>query len=84
MSYMVILVIGLFIGWLVAAMLELDEGVFANMALGAIGATIGSLVPRLFMGQHGSLVYMVWSVLGAFCLTGVARIITSPNKNSGL
>jgi uncharacterized membrane protein YeaQ/YmgE (transglycosylase-associated protein family) len=86
-SIIAILFIGAFIGWLVAAVLEFDEGIFAHMLLGAMGAFLGSLVPQLTSDRAMlALTWgtIAWCVIGALFVTGIATAVTPTNKNSGV
>jgi uncharacterized membrane protein YeaQ/YmgE (transglycosylase-associated protein family) len=87
MSILSILFIGMFIGWLVAAVLGFDEGIFMHMLLGALGAVLGSLLSKA-IGHTNALSVLTWGTLlwcafSALFVTAIASIITHPNSNSG-
>jgi len=51
----VCVIVGLFIGWLSAAIDDIDEGIFARMGVGALGAILGlALVTMFFDGEAAS------------------------------
>jgi len=85
-SFVAVILIGLFVGWLVAAFLEFDEGMFAHMGLGAIGALIGAFVEHFLERDMAMIQFewdtILWCVLGALFLTGIAGLTRNPNKNS--
>jgi uncharacterized membrane protein YeaQ/YmgE (transglycosylase-associated protein family) len=49
MSLLLYVAIGLFIGWISAAVAEVDEGIFARMGIGVLGAFLGVALSTLFI-----------------------------------
>ena len=69
--------IGAFIGWLAAAIEEVDEGVFARIGIGMVGAMVGVLIAALF-DVNSTMTNFSWtgvlfSVVGAVLLVGVVN-----------
>ncbi len=89
MGVLIFVAIGLFIGWLVAAILEFDEGIFAHMGLGAIGALFGAflvviLSHHLYSMTSPSDDCMLWSAFSSLLIASIGGIIISQYRNSGI
>jgi uncharacterized membrane protein YeaQ/YmgE (transglycosylase-associated protein family) len=86
-SILAILFIGALVGWLMAAILEFDEGIFAHMLIGVLGSFLGSLAPQ-YMGHEAMFALtwgtVLWCLIGALLVAGIASAITYPNRNSGV
>jgi len=81
----VLILLGMFVGWLVAAWLEFDKGIFAHMGFGAMGAVAGVAILNIFTTPVDivPMIVILWSLSGALLAAGVAGILLSPNKNNG-
>lgn len=64
MGLIISLIIGGFIGWLAAKVAGRDEGVIGSVAIGLIGAVIGSVVSAAVSGMNQS--YLTFSWVGIF------------------
>lgn len=86
MSFVVVILIGLFVGWVVAAYLELDEGIFSHMGLGAVGALIGAFLEHVIERDPGLIQFesdtIFWCAVGALFVTGIIGLALNTNKNS--
>jgi len=79
MSLLAALIIGGIIGWIGARLVGRDEGVLASVAIGIVGAIIGSFLAQLF--GSGSQSYFAFSWAG-FVWTLIGAIIFSAILNS--
>ena len=69
--------IGLTAGWLAGVVMSGDGlGVFADIALGLVGAIVGGLVASIFIGgEAGFWTSLLISLIGACMVIGIARIL---------
>ncbi len=85
MGLVICLVVGMFAGWLVAAIQEVDEGILARMGIGLLGGLIGNLsvgvIDNAAMAgmTDFSWISALFSVVGAFMLLGLASKSSSIN-----
>jgi len=76
MSIIVFLIIGGIIGWLAARVMGRDEGVFASVIIGIIGAFIGSWIARAIGTTTNTYLAfswsgVLWSFIGAIVLVAI-------------
>ena len=69
---------GAFVGWLAAAIEEVDEGVLARMGLGVLGAMLGGTLLAV-VGGSTAFTQATWAgvivaVVGAALLLGVVNL----------
>lgn len=75
MGLLLLVLLGGFIGWLAAAIKEVDEGIFIRIGLGMAGALI-AVIAWYLVGQSASLhnitrVNLLVSTLGAVILVSI-------------
>lgn len=79
MSIIVTLILGAIVGWLGARLMGRDEGLFASIIIGIVGAFIGSAVASLFGSSTGYLelswASFVWSLIGAVILSALLNMV---------
>lgn len=83
MGLVIGMVLGAFIGWLLAAVEELDEGILARLGVGLLGGVIGSFAAGML--AHESVWKLGWlsvvfSIAGAITLLVIARGTASYNS----
>lgn len=83
MGFLIMIVLGALIGWLASLVTNRDEeqGVLANIAVGIIGAFIGSFVSNALSGRDRSaLVFdfgsLFWAFIGAVLLCVLLNLVT--------
>lgn len=86
MSLIGMLLLGAFVGWLAAAILGRDEGIFASMLIGIVGSILGGLVSILFTGSDRSALAfnwggLFWSFIGAVILVAILNVVRSPHHH---
>ena len=70
------IIIGGLAGWIASGLMKTDTGLFLNIVLGIIGATIASfLFGILGISFGGWIGYLIAGVLGASILIGVIRAV---------
>lgn len=69
--------VGLMAGWLAGAVMSgRGPGVFADIALGVVGAIVGGLVASFFVaGEIGFWASLLVSLIGACMAIAIARIL---------
>jgi uncharacterized membrane protein YeaQ/YmgE (transglycosylase-associated protein family) len=74
-SWLIYVSIGLCIGWLSAAIAEVDAGIFARMGVGALGAAFGVTLSAMFVDgaamDHISLLSVILAVVCSVLLTNM-------------
>jgi uncharacterized membrane protein YeaQ/YmgE (transglycosylase-associated protein family) len=75
------MVAGIFTGWLVAAVQEVDEGVLSRMGVGLLGGLAGGITASVFSNSatmgHITLIGVVCSIVGALILLGLTSRLAS-------
>jgi uncharacterized membrane protein YeaQ/YmgE (transglycosylase-associated protein family) len=75
MGLILFALVGAFIGWLAAAIEEVDEGVLARIGVGAVGAIIGICAISILSDTQSvtkiSWLGIVISIIGAVILLGI-------------
>ncbi|HET6925045.1 MAG TPA: GlsB/YeaQ/YmgE family stress response membrane protein [Candidatus Saccharimonadales bacterium] len=74
------LILGAIVGWLAAAIMGRDEGIFASIVIGVVGSIIGGLLSMLFTGgNHAALAFtwggLLWSLVGAIILVAILNAV---------
>lgn len=87
MSLVVVLVLGGFVGWIAAAITEKEEGIFASIIIGMVGATLGGLTAALFTsGDHAMMESswgdLFWSFVGAALLVAIVNIVRGARRDN--
>jgi len=88
MGLIVCVLVGIFVGWLVAALQQVDEGMLSRMGMGAIGGLLGG-VAMVFILENGdamrdiSLPAIAASILGALLLLGIFSSIHGYDIRTG-
>jgi len=86
MGLLVCMLLGMFTGWVVAALKEVDEGIFAKMGLGLIGGLLGGVVASLFSDSaamgHVTLLGSIAGIVGAFALLGITSRLAGSTDSS--
>jgi uncharacterized membrane protein YeaQ/YmgE (transglycosylase-associated protein family) len=87
MGLFLIILLGLFVGWLVAAVLELDEGILASMALGVAGALAGGVLLQLTGKDPASMLSLNWggllcATVGAFIAASATEVVMRTRRHS--
>jgi uncharacterized membrane protein YeaQ/YmgE (transglycosylase-associated protein family) len=83
MSLFALIFLGAFIGWIVAATFERDEGMFNSMLLGIVGAIIGGVIAT-FVTSSGHQLLMLqwnaifWAAIGAVVLSLLVNTARKP------
>lgn len=79
MSIIITLILGAVVGWLGARLMGRDEGLFASVAIGIVGAFIGSFIASLFGSNSGYLdlswASFAWSLIGAVILSALLNMV---------
>lgn len=89
MGLIVCMILGIVTGWLVGAIQEVDEGMFARMGIGMLGGIIGNLVAGLISKSAlSSMINITWlnavlSIVGAFVFLGVAQKASLNDSRDG-
>ena len=83
------IIIGVVAGWLTGKLMKgSGYGFFMDMIVGLIGALIGGFVStRLGFGgvdQHGLIISIFISVIGAVILTVLVRLVTGGNRTASV
>ena len=76
MGIIIMLLVGILVGWLASVVVGGGGGIIFNMVLGFIGALIASYIfggPSILTGGI-SLMSVLWSVIGAIVLLLVLRL----------
>jgi uncharacterized membrane protein YeaQ/YmgE (transglycosylase-associated protein family) len=76
MGMLIMILVGILVGWLASVVVGGGGGVIFNMVVGFIGALIASYVfggPSILTGSI-SLMSVLWSVIGAIVLLLVLRL----------
>lgn len=81
---LLVLLVGAFIGWLVAAFTRREEGMFTSAFIGMVGAVIGAIVSVLvFGGGHNIFALqwhdIFWGAVGALVLTIIVNAARRPD-----
>lgn len=81
MSIIVMLIIGGIIGWLGARTVGREEGVFASIVIGIVGAFIGNWIAQLIGSQTGgylavSWASVVWAFIGAVIFAAILNALS--------
>ena len=76
MSIIMFIILGAIIGWIASRLMGREEGFFGSMAIGIVGAFIGSLVAQLFRSAGTSYLSLswsgfIWSLIGAIILVAI-------------
>lgn len=78
MGVLFLLLLGAFVGWLSAAIADVDAGIFLRMIIGIIGAGLGEIVLILLTGadplQHVSLLVVLFGAAGAAMLATLFEV----------
>lgn len=86
MNILATLLLGGFIGWLAAAILGRDEGIFASILIGIVGSFIGGIVSVLFTGGNRAMLAfswmgLFWSFIGAVILVAILNAVFGPHRH---
>ncbi|MCB1329541.1 MAG: GlsB/YeaQ/YmgE family stress response membrane protein [Maritimibacter sp.] len=68
MHFLLLLIVGAAAGFIATRAMKLDTGVLTTIAIGVLGAIIGSVVLRALIGLVGAGAGFVGAVLGAVLL----------------
>ncbi|MCB1349339.1 MAG: GlsB/YeaQ/YmgE family stress response membrane protein [Maritimibacter sp.] len=68
MHFVLLIIIGAAAGFIATRAMKLDTGVLVTIAIGVLGAIVGSVVLRLLIGLVGAASGFVGAVLGAVLL----------------
>jgi len=82
MSIIAMLILGGLVGWIAAAIMGRDEGVFASIAIGIVGSIIGGFVSMLFTGGDNAVLAFTWSGL-FWSLVGAVILVAIMNAMQG-
>ncbi len=75
MSILIVIVVGILVGWLASAVVGSGGGIIFDMVVGIVGALIaGWLFGGSFLSGGITLMSIVWSVVGAIILLLVLRL----------
>ena len=75
MGILIIIVVGILVGWLASAVVGSGGGIIFDMVVGIVGALIaGYLFGGSFLSGGINLMSIVWSVVGAIILLLVLRL----------
>lgn len=76
MGWIAAIIIGGLAGWIASSLMKSDTGIFLNIVLGIIGASVASfLFGVLGISFGGWLGYLVAGVIGACILIGLVRAV---------
>ena len=88
MSLIVALILGGLVGWIAAAIMGRDEGVFMSILIGVVGSVIGGWVSTLFTG--GDRAYLTfswsglfWSFVGSVILVAILNAVQGRHHTVG-
>jgi len=83
MSIIVALILGAIVGWLGARIAGREEGLFACIVIGILGAIIGNSIAKWIGAGSGYLTLswssFAWSLIGAVILSAILNIIQRPS-----
>ena len=84
MSLIVALILGAIVGWLASALMGREEGMFASMVIGVVGAIIGGFISMLFTGSNQAYLAftwsgLLWSLIGAVVLVAILNAVRRPH-----
>jgi uncharacterized membrane protein YeaQ/YmgE (transglycosylase-associated protein family) len=87
MSILFIILFGALVGWIASLIMGTDakQGALANIALGIIGAMLGSFIAGLIGGNGvtgANISSFAWALLGSVILLGIYRAFSNVNKTS--
>lgn len=68
MHFILLIIIGAAAGFIATRAMKLDTGVLTTIAIGVLGAIVGSVVLRFLVGLMGAAAGFVGAVLGALLL----------------
>ncbi|MGH7240905.1 MAG: GlsB/YeaQ/YmgE family stress response membrane protein [Candidatus Saccharimonadales bacterium] len=75
MGVLFLVVLGIVVGWLGAAIAEVDEGVFARMGVGIVGAFLGGLLMFVLTGKDPifatSWLELLFGIIGAAVMLNI-------------
>ena len=74
MSLIALIIIGNAAGFLATRFMDLETNVIATMAIGVLGALLGSLILRVLLTIMGWMAGFVGAVLGAMLLIWLWRV----------
>jgi len=88
MSLLVALILGGLVGWIAAAIMGRDEGIFASIIIGIVGSIIGSFVSMLFTGGDQAVLAftwsgLLWSLIGAVILVAIMNAVQGRRHHAG-
>lgn len=76
MGILIIIVVGILVGWLASAVVGSGGGIVFDMVVGMVGSLIaGWLFGRSFLSGGISVMSILWSVVGAIILLLILRLI---------
>ena len=78
MAILIVIVVGILVGWLASAVVGSGGGLIFDMVIGIVGSLIaGWLFGRSFLSGRITLMSIVWSVVGAIILLLILRLFQS-------
>jgi uncharacterized membrane protein YeaQ/YmgE (transglycosylase-associated protein family) len=81
MDWLVIILVGAFIGWIASLIMKTQLGIIADILVGIIGALLGRWIFSDLLGIGGatvaggfSIMGIVWGVVGAVILIAILKV----------
>lgn len=87
MSLIIALILGGLVGWIAAAIMGRDEGIFASIAIGVVGSVLGSFLSTIFTGSDRAMLAftwggLVWSLIGAVLLVAILNAFQGSRRHN--
>jgi len=73
-GWLTAIIVGAFAGWIAEKLMKSDQGLFMNILLGVIGASVASALMSIIGVSFGGVIgYLVAGVIGACMLIAIGR-----------